>query len=619
MCGIVGYIGGREAGPFLVEGLRRLEYRGYDSAGAAFLVGDQVVLRKALGRVSDLAEVLLGAGRGATSGIGHTRWATHGRPSDRNAHPHADCDGRLALVHNGIVENYRELKARLSAEGHRFASETDTEILAHLVESERRGDGLENAVCRALHRVEGTFAVAVISVDDPERIVAARQGSPLIVGEGRGEQLLASDIPALLPFTRDQIVLEDGEVAVLSRDGVELLRLRDGVRDRRRSTRIDWDLETAEKAGHPHFMRKEILEQPRALRDTLAGRLPGGLAEVAELGMDAERARSIERAEIIACGTSWHAGLVAARYLEELAGIHATAEVASEYRYRPALPVPLGAPAAGPGRTLAVAVSQSGETADTLGALRAAAAAGRRPVAVVNVVGSSIAREASGVVYTRAGPEISVASTKAFSTQVAALLLAAMHLGRLRGTLPDGRARALGAELARVPDLLEALLPGAAEQARRLAPTLAEATGALYLGRGISYPLALEGALKLKEITYLHAEGYPAGEMKHGPIALVHPRTAVVVVAPRGRLHAKTLSNLEEVKAREGLVVAVGTEGDGELERLADAAFWLPPVDEAVAPLLAAAPLQLLAYELSVALGRDVDRPRNLAKSVTVE
>jgi len=613
MCGIVGYIGGREAGPFLVEGLRRLEYRGYDSAGAAFLVGGRVVTKKATGRVSALAADLIAAGLGARSGIGHTRWATHGRPSDRNAHPHPDCQGRLAVVHNGIVENHRPLRARLEAEGHRFASETDTEVLAHLVESERQGDGLHNAVRRALAQVQGTFAIAVLSMDHPDVLVAARCGSPLIVGHGDGERLLASDIPALLPFTRDQVVLEDGEVAVLSRDGLEVLALRDGSRHERPVRHVEWDLATAEKGGHPHFMRKEIHEQPRALHDTIAARIAGGLPALGEMGLADDALRRAARVELVACGTSWHAALVAKRWFEELAGLRASAEIASEYRYRP--PV-AGEDAA---RNLVVAVSQSGETADTLAAMRGAAEAGSPPLAVVNVVGSSIAREAKGVLYTRAGPEISVASTKAFVTQCAALFLLAVHAGRVRGALDDVRARELCAGLEALPELLERSLPELARQAKRLAPRLATMEGALYLGRGHGWPLALEGALKLKEITYRHAEGYPAGEMKHGPIALVGPKTLVVAVAPRDRLHAKTMSNLEEVKARDGFLVGVGTEGDEELARLADAALWLPETLEPLAPILAAAPLQLLAYELAVELGRDVDKPRNLAKSVTVE
>jgi glutamine---fructose-6-phosphate transaminase (isomerizing) len=550
-------------------------------------------------------------------GIGHTRWATHGRPSDRNAHPHGDCTGRVAVVHNGIIENYRELKEILTAAGHRFASDTDTEIVAHLVEAERNGDGFEAAVRRALQRLTGSFAIAVLSVEDPSRLYAARRGSPLIVGRGTGEQLLASDIPALLPFTRDQLLLEDGEMAILSRGGVEVTAIRDGRRANRVPTHIDWDLDTAEKGGHPHFMLKEILEQPRAIRDTLSARLVGGLPELPELGLSPARARAIQRAALVACGTSWHAALVGSRYLEELAGLPAMAEVASEYRYRP----PLAGEVEGKAtrEALVVAVSQSGETADTLAALRGAVASGAQPIALVNVVGSSIAREAKAVLYTRAGPEMSVASTKAFTTQVAGFLLIALHLGLLRGRLSPERARVLVDALGRVPGLLEALLPRAAEQAKALTPRLAGMGGALYLGRGYSFPLALEGALKLKEITYLHAEGYPAGEMKHGPIALVGPATAVVVVAPSDRMRAKTLGNLEEVKAREGFVVAVGTEGDEELRRLADVFFPLPPVDELLIPLIAAVPLQLIAYELAVALGRDVDKPRNLAKSVTVE
>ena len=616
MCGIVGYVGAREAAPFLVEGLRRLEYRGYDSAGAAFLLQDRVVTEKSRGRVSDLASALLRAGHGARIGIGHTRWATHGRPSDRNAHPHADCSGRIAVVHNGIIENYRELKDALVAAGHRFNSDTDTEILAHLVEDELNGDGVKGAVRRALRRVTGTFAVAVLSAEDPMRLYAARRGSPLIVGRCPDEQLVASDIPALLPFTRDQLVLDDGEMAMLSRSGVEVISIRDGRRARRGFCRVEWDVGTAEKGGHPHFMLKEILEQPRALRDTLAGRILEGLPALPELGFSPARARAIERAALVACGTSWHAALIGSRYLEELAGLPSTAEVASECRYRP----PLAGTRPDAGRNhLVVAVSQSGETADTLAALREAMAAGAQPAALVNVVGSSIAREAKAVLYTRAGPEISVASTKAFTTQVAGFLLIALHLGVLRERIELGRARALAASLERVPDLLDALLPCAVQQAKALVPRLREMAGALYLGRGYCWPLALEGALKLKEITYLHAEGHPAGEMKHGPIALVGPRTAVVVVAPADRLRAKTLGNVEEVRARDGFIVGVGTEGDADLQRLSDVFLPLPPVDELLVPLVAAAPLQLIAYELAVAMGRDVDKPRNLAKSVTVE
>jgi glucosamine--fructose-6-phosphate aminotransferase (isomerizing) len=610
MCGIVGYVGVRETGPYLVDGLRRLEYRGYDSAGAAFLVGERLVTRKAPGRVHDLAAVILAAGRGATAGIAHTRWATHGRPNDVNAHPHCDCTGTVALVHNGIIENHRELRATLEAEGHRFCSETDSETLAHLIEGEQRDGDLAAAVRRALARVEGSFGLAVLSVKTPGCIVAARRGSPLVVGVGSDAHLVASDTPALLAFTRDHVVLEDGDVAVLTPGRLELGRLDGRAREAPSVVHVDGSVAAAEKGGHPHFMLKEILEQPRAVRDTLAGRVNGSSPRLEELAVAA--AEAIDHVELVACGTSWHAALVGKRYLEDLAGIPASAEVASEYRYRPE-------PRAAQSRTLAIAISQSGETADTLAALRRARERGAHPIAVANVVGSSIAREARSVVYTRAGPEISVASTKAFTTQVAVLLLLAIQLGRARGALPDGRAAELCRELQAIPQVLERMLPAALDGARRVARRIASMSSALFLGRGYAFPLALEGALKLKEITYLHADGYPAGEMKHGPIALVDPDTTVVAVVPADDLRAKTLANVEEVKARRGFVVAVGAEGDAELRELADEVLWIPRTDVRLAPLVAAVPLQLLAYELAVALGRDIDRPRNLAKSVTVE
>jgi glutamine---fructose-6-phosphate transaminase (isomerizing) len=610
MCGIVGYVGAREAGPYLVDGLRRLEYRGYDSAGAAFIVGERLVTRKAPGRVHDLADVILAAGRGATAGIAHTRWATHGRPTDVNAHPHCDCSGTVALVHNGIVENHRELRAALEAEGHRFCSETDSETLAHLVEGEQRDGDLAAAVGRALARVEGSFGVAVLSVKSPGCIVAARRGSPLVVGVGSDAHLVASDTPALLAFTRDHVVLEDGDMAVLTPGRLELARLDGQVREAPSVVHVEWSVAAAEKGGHPHFMLKEILEQPRAVRDTLAGRVAGASPRLEELAVGSGDA--IDHVELVACGTSWHAALVGKRYLEDLAGIPASAEVASEYRYRPE-------PRVAQARTLAIAISQSGETADTLAALRRARERGASPMAVVNVVGSSLAREARSVVYTRAGPEISVASTKAFTTQVAILLLLAIQLGRARGALSDRRASELCRDLQAIPQVLERMLPAALDAARRVARRIASTSSALFLGRGYAFPLALEGALKLKEITYLHADGYPAGEMKHGPIALVDPDTMVVAVVPADDLRAKTLANVEEVKARRGFVVAVGAEGDAELRELADEVLWIPRTDVRLAPLVAAVPLQLLAYELAVALGRDIDRPRNLAKSVTVE
>jgi glucosamine--fructose-6-phosphate aminotransferase (isomerizing) len=611
MCGIVGYVGAREAGPFLIEGLRRLEYRGYDSAGAAFVTGERLVTLKAAGRVEALARDILGAGRGAKAGIAHTRWATHGQPTGSNAHPHSDCRGRLAIVHNGIVENHRELRDHLEARGHRFRSETDTETVAHLLEAEADGD-LAAALRRALSLVRGSFAIAVVSVDRPACIVAARRGSPMVVGIGRGEHFLASDMPALLPFTREQIVLEDGDLAVLTPDHVDVQRLDDGTCRQPPVTRVEWSIDTAEKGGHPHFMLKEILEQPRAIADTLAGRgSDRGPPQLGELGLGPADAPKVGHVELIGCGTSWHAALVGKRLMEDVARLPASAEVASEYRYRPA-PIEQRA------RTLAVAISQSGETADTLAALRRARQTATA-AAITNVVGSSIAREAGHVLYTRAGPEISVASTKAFTTQLAALLLLAIDLARARDAVTERVAVELCRALWRIPDVLVASLPSAAETARRVARRLVGLSSALYLGRGYAYPLALEGALKMKEITYVHADGYPAGEMKHGPIALVDPDTFVVVVAPNDRLREKTLSNLEEVKARRALVIAIGTEGDRELAALADEVLWLPPVDDRLVPLVAAAPLQLLAYELAVAMGRDIDRPRNLAKSVTVE
>ncbi len=612
MCGIVGYVGDRQAGPFLVEGLKRLEYRGYDSAGVAYDLAGQLLVRKAKGRLSAMAGQLAEAGGKATKGIGHTRWATHGRPSDVNAHPHADCTGKVVVVHNGIIENYRTLKDELVKEGCGFRSETDTEVLAHLVERALRASGgdLGKAVKAALRRVEGTYAVAVMAAHDPERIVAARRGSPLIVGVGECERLVASDIPALLPFTSDQIILGEGEVAVVTKNLVDITELLNGRSVMRRPERIPFSVEQAEKGGFPHFMIKEIHEQPRVIADTLAGRLGASSSVQEELGISEEIARSLRRVDMVACGTSWHAALVGRRLLEEFAGIPATAEIASEYRYRPR-PTEEG--------TLALAISQSGETADTLAALKASKEAGARTAAVCNVVGSSIAREADGVLYTRAGPEISVASTKAFTTQVAGLFVMALTLGRLRGRLDPSRAGTVVDALQKAPEKIAGILQRIDPQVKELAHAFKDAKDFLYLGRGYGHPLALEGALKLKEISYAHAEGYPAGEMKHGPIALICKGLPVVAIATRDRLRDKVLGNLEEVKAREGTVIAVGTEGDEELEKLSDHVVFLPQVEEAVAPLYASIPLQLFAYHLAVARGCDVDMPRNLAKSVTVE
>jgi glucosamine--fructose-6-phosphate aminotransferase (isomerizing) len=612
MCGIVGYTGHRSAGPLLIEGLRKLEYRGYDSAGVAYDAGGKLTVRKAKGKLSDIAGELAAAGGTARKGVGHTRWATHGKPSDRNAHPHQDCGGNLAVVHNGIIENYRMLRSELEGAGCHFRSETDTEILAHLIERElhRCGGDLAKAVKAALRRLEGTFAVAVMSAHDPERMIAARRGSPLILGIGEGERFVASDIPALLPFTRDQVVMGEGELAVIHPDHVEISEILNGRSVNRRPERIPYSAEQAEKGGYPHFMLKEIHEQPRAIADTLAGRLGNAEAVQQELGIDAAMARDLRRIDMIACGTSWHAALIGRRLFEELAGLPASAEIASEYRYRPR-PTEEG--------TLALAISQSGETADTLAALKATREAGARTAAICNVVGSSIARDAHGVLYTRAGPEISVASTKAFTTQVTALFLMALSLGRMRGRLDPSRAGAIAEALERAPERIAGIITSVAPAIEELARTYASSRDFLYLGRGYGYPLALEGALKLKEISYVHAEGYPAGEMKHGPIALINKGLPVVAVATRDRLREKVLGNLEEVKAREGSVIAVGTAGDDDLARVADHVVWVPPCEEAIAPLYVSIPLQLFAYRVAIERGCDVDMPRNLAKSVTVE
>ena len=612
MCGIVGYVGDRKAAPFLVEGLKRLEYRGYDSAGVAFDQRGRLSIKKGKGKLSAMADALIAAGGEARKGLGHTRWATHGKPSDENAHPHADCTGKVVVVHNGIIENYRSLRDTMTEQGCSFRSETDTEVIAHLIEHElnRNGGDLEKAVKEALRRLEGSFAIAAMAAHDSERMVAARRGSPLIVGIGEGERLVASDIPALLPFTRDQIIVGEGEVAVVTRQSVEITELLNGRRVMRNPERIPFSPEQAEKGGFPHFMLKEIHEQPHAIADTIRGRLGATSAVQQELGIDAAMARALRRIDMVACGTSWHAALIGRRLLEEFAGIPATAEIASEYRYRPR-PTEEG--------TLALAISQSGETAATLAAMRASKEAGARSAAICNVVGSSIAREADGVLYTRAGPEISVASTKAFTTQVTGLFLLALPLGRLRGRLDPSKAGAIADALQKAPEKIAGIVGRLDAPVRELAERYKEARDFLYLGRGYGYPLALEGALKLKEISYVHAEGYPAGEMKHGPIALISKGLPVVAIATRDRLRDKVLSNLEEVKAREGTVIAIGSEGDDELEKLADHALLLPPSEEAIAPLYASVPLQLFAYYVAVARGCEVDQPRNLAKSVTVE
>jgi glucosamine--fructose-6-phosphate aminotransferase (isomerizing) len=613
MCGIVGYVGSRDAVPVVIEGLRRLEYRGYDSAGIAVVKDGALLRRRAAGKLRNLELVLADEPIAGAYGLGHTRWATHGRPSEENAHPHQDCQGRIVVVHNGIIENFLALKTRLAAAGHRFVTQTDTEVVAHLVESHYHGS-LETAVRRAVAELEGIYALVLLHRDEPQTLVAARLGPPLVVGLGEHERFLASDIPALLPYTRDFVFLDDGEVVTVRPDSVVIHDAR-GARVERAPQRIAWDAMQAEKGGYRHFMLKEIHEQPRAVRDTLLGRiaLEDGEILLEELGPAAARLKSAQRVVLLACGTSWHAALVGKFLLEQVAGVPTEVDYGSEFRYR--------TPLVEPG-TLAVAISQSGETADTLAAFREAKRQGALPVAICNVQGSMLTREAAGSLLTHAGPEIGVASTKAFTSQLVALALLALHLGRLRGSVSADACRALLQGLTRVPNLMEHALESEAV-IEDLSRRLMKASDFLYLGRGINYPIALEGALKLKEISYVHAEGYPAGEMKHGPIALIDEALPVVALCLAGRVYDKMLSNVQEVKARGGRVIAVAAAGDGALRSMLDPAtdtlLEVPACDELWSPLLSVLPLQLLAYHVAVRAGRDVDQPRNLAKSVTVE
>jgi len=608
VCGIVGYVGPRDAVSVLVEGLSRLEYRGYDSAGVAVLNGGGVETRKLAGRIGGLRELLARAPLHGSCGIGHTRWATHGAPTERNAHPHADCTGTVALVHNGIIENADVLRKRLEVGGHRFATETDTETLVHLIE-ESPGATLEDRVIAALQHIEGTYGIAVVAETDPGKIVVARRGSPVLLGVGDGEFLVASDVSAVLEHTRSVVYLNDGDVAVLTSGGYRVLDPE--AREQERAVDdIEWDLDAIALGGYPHFMLKEICEQSETVRSTLRGRLlvAEGTARLNGLNLTAEDCREIQRVAIVACGTSWHAGLVGRHILEDLVGIPVSVEYASEYRYRRQLRLP---------GTVTIAISQSGETADTLEALRAAKAAGSTVLGLVNVVGSTIARMADGGIYLHAGPEIGVASTKAFTAQVVALLLLGLYLGRQRG-LPAEQGRALVAQLVRLPELVERAL-GVEPQVKALAERYADAPNALYLGRGVNFPVALEGALKLKEISYIHAEGYPAAEMKHGPIALIDENMPVVCVAPQDRVYTKVVSNMQEVKARGGRLIAITSEGNGDLSHLVDHQIVVPASPPLITPVLTVIPLQLLAYHIAVLRGCDVDRPRNLAKSVTVE
>src|SRR5216110_3681230 len=608
MCGIVGYVGPKNAVPVLLEGLARLEYRGYDSAGVAVLNGRGVEARKLAGRVQALRELLGRSPVHGRCGIGHTRWATHGAPNDRNAHPHSDCTRTVALVHNGIIENADVLRKRLEVGGHRFVTETDTETLVHLIE-ESPGATLEERVIAALHHVEGTYGIAVVAESDPRKIVVARRGSPVLLGVGDGEYLVASDASAVLGHTRSVVYLNDGDVAVVTAEGYRVLDREARVQERAVDD-IEWDLDAIALGGYPHFMLKEICEQAETVRSTLRGRLLAeeGTARLNGLNLTPAQCSRIRRIVIVACGTSWHAGLVGRQVLEELVEIPVSVEYASEYRYRRELRIP---------GTLTIAISQSGETADTLEALRAAKAAGSTVVGLVNVVGSTIAREADGGIYLHAGPEIGVASTKAFTSQLVALLLLGLYLGRQRGLAAEAGRRVVE-QLAGLPDLVARAL-ALEDEVARLAERYADSTNALYLGRGVNFPVALEGALKLKEISYIHAEGYPAAEMKHGPIALIDANMPVVFLAPKDEVYAKVVSNMQEVRARGGRIIAVTSDGNGDLRHLVDHQLCVPASAPLLSPLLTVIPLQLLAYHIAVRRGCDVDRPRNLAKSVTVE
>ena len=612
MCGIVGYVGDKNAVSVIVEGLKRLEYRGYDSAGVAVLQDGKLQVRRAAGRIKTLEGILRERPVTGSLGIGHTRWATHGRPSDENAHPHTDCRGDLVVVHNGILENYLEIKDRLRGEGHAFRSETDTEVLAHLIEHHLKTTGrLERAVKAALAEVTGSYAIGVVSTAAPDRLIAAKQGAgSVVVGLGRGEMFIASDIPAILSHTRDVVILEDNEVAVVTADGVELSTL-DDEPVQREPVRILWDPIMAEKGGYRHFMLKEIHEQPRAITDTFRGRLAPetGAIVLPDVNLDPATVRALQRVVFVACGTAFHAATIGRTMVERLAGLPAEVDLASEFRYRDAIVGP---------ETLVVAVSQSGETADTLGAVKAARIKGCPILAITNVVGSALTREATGVLSMHAGPEIGVASTKAFATMIVAVYLLGLWLGRQRNAITAEDVKKRIHDLVEIPRLVEKTLE-LDGQISALARELAHARDFLYLGRGVQYPIALEGALKLKEISYIHAEGYAGGEMKHGPIALIADALPVVALVVRDGSYERMLGNLEEVRARDGLVVAVAHAGDRNVASKAKHVIEVPPCAELLAPLITVVPLQLLAYHIAVRLGCDVDQPRNLAKSVTVE
>ncbi|MGB2679227.1 MAG: glutamine--fructose-6-phosphate transaminase (isomerizing) [Candidatus Acidiferrum sp.] len=620
MCGIVGYIGPKKVVPVIIEGLRKLEYRGYDSAGIAVVnAAGKMDIRRAPGKLRNLEEAIQKAPLDGTYGIGHTRWATHGRPTEENAHPHRDCTGQYVVVHNGIVENYLELKEKLQKVGHKFVTETDTEIVAHLVEEYAKTFPFEEAVRRTLKDLRGIYSLVFLSAKDPQKLIAARIGPPSVIGLGEGEYFVASDIPALLEHTREIFFLADGDLAILSRDGVRVTDL-DGKPVSRPSHHVAWDPIMAEKGGYKHFMQKEIFEQPRAVRDTILNRISQDTGKVFldEMQITDQQFRGFEKVRIVACGTSWHAALAGKFMIEKLARIPVEVDYGSEFRYRdPILD----------SKTLTVCISQSGETADTLAAQREAKQKGSPTLAICNVMGSMVTREAAGTILTHAGPEIGVASTKAFTSQLASLVLLASYLGQIRGKLSAEAARHLMLEFTRIPHKIETILQADGTGFyENLARQFFRHTDFLYLGRGVHYPIALEGALKLKEISYIHAEGYPSGEMKHGPNALIDENLPVVVLATRDdsdpaslTLYEKSVSNIKEVKARDGIVISVVTQGDHLAREASDHIIELPPAPELLATMLEIVPLQLLAYHIAIRRGCDVDQPRNLAKSVTVE
>ena len=609
MCGIVGYVGPKQAAPFLLEGLRKLEYRGYDSAGIAVYNGANITLEKCMGRLDSLEKKIEGHIPQGHLGIGHTRWATHGRPSDTNAHPHADCHGDFVVVHNGIVENYLHIKERLIEKGHKFVSETDTEVVAHLLEEYYEGDFVE-AVKKVLAEIRGSYSLVFISKHEPDKIICTKQDNPLVIGLGEGENFIASDIPAIIHRTRRTFILSDGEMAVVTKDSVWVTN-RQGTPVSKKVFEVNWDAEAAEKGGYDHFMIKEIIEQPKAFRDTMTARVnkDNNTISFDELKWTREEVAAIKKVTITACGTAYHAGLVGKYYLEQLARIPVEVDIASEFRYRNPLV---------DSSTLVIIISQSGETSDSLAALKEAKRLGARTLAVTNVVGSSIAREADQVIYTWAGPEIAVASTKAYTTQLLVMLMVSIYLAGLRESLPAERLNQLVAELKKLPQKADEFLANG-----QAVKTFAELYGfnedVFFIGRSLDYAVAMEGALKLKEISYIHAEAYAAGELKHGTLALIIEGVPVIALATQMDVYEKTLSNIKEVKARDAVVIGLAMEGDDQIKKYVDHTIFIPATEKYLAPILAVIPLQLLAYYAAVTRGCDVDKPRNLAKSVTVE